>query len=194
MVRSAIRVCCLALGAILAFTACDNDPNPAPLHKTRPDGSPWIVRYAGLTEDPRSFDPQYMYDSVTRRVMELIYDTLLEYHPMKTDPYELRPAMLEEMPKREISADGKVSYVCRLKEVARFHDDPCFPGGKGRAVRAEDVHYTFQRMLDRNVESPFLSVFSEFIVGMAELDKRVKDNNEVFDYAWRVPGCEVIDD
>ena len=184
----------LALGALFLGGSCSNDPNPAPLHKTRPDGSPWVVRYAGLLEDPRSFDPQYMYDAVTRRVMELIYDTLLEYHPMKTDPYELRPAMLEEMPRREISADGKISYVCRLKTTARFHDDPCFPGGKGRAVRAEDVHYSFQRMLDRRTESPFLSVFSEFIVGMAELDKRVKENNEVFDYAWRIPGVEVVDE
>ena len=110
----------------LTLAGCNNDPNPAPLHKTRPDGSPWVVRYAGLTEDPRSFDPQYMYDAVTRRVMELIYDTLLEYHPMKTDPYEVRPAMLEEMPKKEMSADGKVSYLCRLKAEARFHDDPYF--------------------------------------------------------------------
>jgi ABC-type transport system substrate-binding protein len=84
--------------------------------------------------------------------------------------------------------------LCRLKPEARFHDDPCFTGGKGRQVRAEDVHFAFQRMLDRHVESPFLSVFSEFIVGMAELDKRTKENNEVFDYSWRIPGVEVVDE
>src|SRR5664279_1147286 len=31
--------------AALLFAGCDNDPNPAPYHKTRPDGSPWRVRY-----------------------------------------------------------------------------------------------------------------------------------------------------
>ncbi len=182
------------LTCALLLAACDNDPNPAPLRQTREDGSPWIVRYAGLTEDPRSFDPQYMYDAVTRRVMELTHDTLLEYHPLKTDPYEVRPAMLEAMPQKEVSADGKVSYLCRLKEVARFHDDPCFPGGKGRAVQAEDVHYAFQRMIDPKVESPYKSIFAEFITGMGELVERTRANNEVFDYAWRIPGVEVIDE
>lgn len=179
---------------VCGFAGCDNDPNPAPLRTTRADGTPWVVRYSGMPEDPRSLDPQFMYDAVTRRVMELIYDTLLEYHPMKTAPYEVRPGLLEEMPVKEVSPEGKVSYLCRLKTTARFHDDPCFPGGKGRAVRAEDVHFAFQRMLDPKVESPFLSVFSEFIVGMTELGERVKKNGEVFDYAWRIPGVEIVDE
>ncbi len=187
------RALALILGAAL-LAGCDNDPNPAPLHKTRADGSPWLARYSGLPEDPRSFDPQYMYDSVTRRVMELVYDTLLEYHPMKTDPYEVRPALLEGMPEKEVSADGKVSYLCRLKTTARFHNDPCFPGGKGRQVRAEDVHYAFLRMLDPKVESPFLSVFADFIEGMTELQEKVKQNQETLDYSWQFPGVEVVDE
>jgi ABC-type transport system substrate-binding protein len=194
MLSSLPRAAILLLAAAFVLGACSNDPNPAPLRQTRQDGSPWLVRYSGLSEDPRSFDPQYMYDQVSRRVLELVYDTLLEYHPFKTEPYEVRPGLLEEMPKKEVSAEGKVSYLCRLKTTSRFHDDPCFPGGKGRPVRAEDVHLAFQRMLDPKVESPFLSVFSEFIVGMQELARRVKDNHEVFDYSWRIPGIEVVDE
>lgn len=187
------RALALILGAAL-LAGCDNDPNPAPLRKTRADGSPWRVRYSGLPEDPRSFDPQFMYDAVTRRVMECVYDTLLEYDPMKTDPYEVRPALLEAMPLKEVAADGKVSYLCRLKTTARFHDDPCFPGGKGRQVRAEDVHFAFLRMLDPKVESPFLATFADFLVGMPELQKKVEENHETLDYSWRIPGVEVVDE
>ncbi len=178
---------------IFLQAGCGNNPNPEPLRTTRNDGSPWLVRYGGLSEDPRSFDPQFMYDQMSRRVLEAVYDTLLEYHPMKTDPYEVRPALLAEMPLKEISADGKISYLCKLKTVAKYHDDPCFAGGKGRAVVAEDVHYAFQRLCDPKVESPFLSNLAEYIVGMQDAHDAAEKNDGVFDYSARLPGLEVLD-
>ena len=137
----------IILGALL-LCGCDNNPHPAPLRKVRPDGSPWVVRYQSLRNDPRSFDPQYTYDQISRKVVEGVYDTLLEYHPMKTEPYELVPCMLAEMPRR---AEDGLSYLCKIKPGVRFHDDLCFPGGKGREVVAEDVQYVFQRICDPKV-------------------------------------------
>lgn len=184
---------CAALVFTLIFAGCGNDPNPAPLRQTRADGSPWLVRYSGMSEDPRSFDPQFFYDQMSRRVMEPVYDTLLEYHPMKTDPYEVRPALLEELPKKEVSPDGKISYFCRLKTVNRFHDDPCFPGGKGRMVKAEDVHFAFQRLCDPKVESPFLSNLAEYIPGMNEAHDAAQKSG-AFDYSKPLAGIEVLDE
>ncbi|MGB8170678.1 MAG: hypothetical protein WCF18_24455, partial [Chthoniobacteraceae bacterium] len=132
------RVLALALFAGF-FAGCDNDPNPAPYHQTRADGSPWRVRYSGIPYDPKSFDPQFAYDTTSMQMLEPVYDRLLEYHPMKRDPIQLVPGMLAELPQKEISPDGKVSYFCRLKKDIHFHDDPCFPGGKGREVVASDV-------------------------------------------------------
>src|SRR5688572_168179 len=159
MFRQIARVSAIAVMALLG--ACDNNPNPAPLHKTRPDGSPWIVFNWQLTADPDSLDPQHAYDEQSRRVMEPIYETLLEYHPLKTNPFEVRPAMLVEMPRKETGPNGELSYVGRLKEGILFHDDPCFPGGKGREVVAEDVHYVFQRICDPKVESPFFGPIAD---------------------------------
>ncbi len=181
-----------ALVALL-FAGCGNNPNPEPLQKTRADGSPWLVRYAGLSEDPRSFDPQFMYDQMSRRVLEAVYDTLLEYHPMKTDPYEVRPALLAEMPLKEVSPEGKISYLCRLKTVARYHDDPCFPEGKGRQVVAGDVHYAFQRLCDPKVESPFLSNLAEYITGLQEAHDAAAKADGGFDYSTKLKGIDVID-
>ena len=61
----------------LLLAGCDNNPNPPPLREKRDDGSRWLVRYGGMSEDPRSFDPQFAYDQMSRRVMEPVYDTLL---------------------------------------------------------------------------------------------------------------------
>ncbi len=182
------------LVAALLVCGCDNNPHPAPLHKARPDGSPWQVRYQSLRGDPRSFDPQYTYDQLSRKVIEGVYDTLLEYHPMKTAPYELRPCILAEMPER--SEDG-LTYLCRLKPGIHFHDDPCFPGGKGREIVAEDVQYVFQRLCDPKVESPFESTFEEYVDGVAETyeaAKKAAETGRRFDYdTMRVSGIEVLD-
>ena len=191
------------LAAALVLTGCDPNPHPAPLRKTRADGSPWVVRYGGMSEDPRSFDPQFAYDQMSRRAMEPVYDTLLEYHPLKTEPYEVIPCMLAEMPRKEVSPEGKVSYLCRLKPGILFHDDPCFPGGKGREVVAEDVHFAWLRICDPKVESPFIGPIGEAVVGMLEMNAAAEAANKAagkeqrpappFDYSQRLAGLEVID-
>ncbi|MEP6668178.1 MAG: ABC transporter substrate-binding protein [Chthoniobacter sp.] len=179
--------------AALIFTGCDNDPNPPPYHKTRADGSPWRARYMGIPYDPKSFDPQFAYDTTSQQFLEPVYDRLLDYHPIKSDPVELIPGMLEEIPKKEVQADGTVSYLCRLKRGIHFHDDPCFPGGKGREVVASDVHYVFQRLADPKVESPFFAPLEQRIVGLHEARETGIAKTGKFDYATPVSGFEVID-
>jgi ABC-type transport system substrate-binding protein len=179
---------------LLLLAGCDNNPNPRPLQKTRSDNTPWVVFNWALTSDPDSLDPQHSYDQQSRRVLEPLYDTLLEYHPLKTDPYEVVPCMLAEMPLREKAADGRLSYLCKLKPGILFHDDECFPGGKGREVVAEDVHYVFQRICDPKVESPFFGPISDAVVGMTEAHAAAKANGDKLDYSrHKVSGIEVLD-
>ena len=178
------------LGLIL--TGCDNDPNPPPYQKTRADGSPWAVRYVSLSADPKSFDPQFSYDSLSHRALEPVYDFLLNYHPLKTDPFELIPSLLTELPKKENGPDGQVNYLCKLKPGVFFHDDVCFPGGKGREVVAEDVHYSFQRICDPKVESPFYEPLAQKVLGMREARASAEYANFDYDTA-RISGFEVID-
>ena len=127
-----------------------------------------LVRYGATLEEARSLDPQVAYDQMSRVVLEPVYDTLLEYRPMKTDPYEVVPGLLAGMPERTVNPDGGVTYLCRLKKGVMFQDDPCFPHGKGRELVAQDVHYAWQRMCDPKVECPVLSTFQESVAGMAE--------------------------
>jgi ABC-type transport system substrate-binding protein len=187
------RALALILGAGL-FSACNNDPHPPPLREKRADGTPWRVRYAGIRDDARSLDPQFSYDQMGHTVLETICDTPLEYHPMKTDPYELMPGLLERMPERINNADGSVTYHCVLKRDIHYQDDPCFPGGKGREMTAADMEFSVKRMCDPKVECPVFSTLQEFIVGMTEAHDAAKANGGVYDYAKSVPGMEVVDD
>lgn len=183
-----------ALGAVAALLgACSNDPHPKPQHEKRPDGSPWLVRYSYMPDDPRSLDPQFAYDQMSRRILEPVYDTLLEYHPFKVDPYEVMPALLEAQPERVKNADGSETYVCRLKSGLLFHDDPCFPGGKGREITSRDVEYAWKRMADPRVQCPALSALQEFVAGLADLYEGAKKTGTL-DYSQPLKGFEVVDD
>ncbi len=52
-----------------------------------------------------------------------------------------------------VSADAR-TYRFQLRPGVRFHDDACFGAtGRGRAVRAADVVYSFRRLLDAGTAS-----------------------------------------
>ncbi len=181
-----------ALGVCL-LSACSNDPHSAPLHTLRPDGSPWVVRYSYLPDEVRSLDPQVSYDMVSRMVLEPVQDCLLEYHVMKTDPYEVVPCLLAAMPERTLNADGTVDYLCKLKPGVLFHDDPCF-GRPGREVVAGDIHFSFQRMCDARNACPVFANLAEYVAGMKEAAEAAKANGGAFDYdTMKVRGVEVLD-
>ena len=174
--------------------SCSNNPHPPPLHKMRPDRLSWRVGYRALGDDPRTLDPQVSYDTLGHAVIANIYECLLQYHPFKTDPYELTPCLLEEMPRRVREQNGRESYLFKLKKGLTFHDDPCFvsSGGVGREVMAEDVAYVFKRMADPKVQCPILSTLQDYVVGLKEAYEEAR-KTEVFNYSKPMPGIEVID-
>src|SRR5262249_41360461 len=138
--------------------------------------------------------PQYAYDEVSQSVLEPVQDTLLQYNVMKTDPYEVEPCILEAMPEKTVNADGTVTYLCRMKSGILYHDDPCFPGGKGREVVAADESFAFQRICDPAEECPIYAVLATYVDGMSEAFETAQKAGH-FDYEHQqIRGLEVVDD
>lgn len=179
---------------LMAVAGCSNNPHPAPLRAARPDGTPWRVAYRALPDDPRTLDPQVSYDMLGHAVISLLYESPLQYHPFKTDPYELQPCLLAEMPRRVKHPDGTETYHFRLKSGIYFHDDPCFTatGGKGREVTADDLAYVFKRIADPKVECPVLSTLQEYVMGLGSAYEAARTSGR-FDYAQPLKGIEVVD-
>ncbi|WP_333834297.1 ABC transporter substrate-binding protein [Rubrimonas sp.] len=82
---------------------------------------------------PAGLDPHVVYDVPMQFYMLNVYDTLFRYIG---NPPELEPWLASGY---EVSADGQ-TWTFSLKDDVQFHD--------GSALTAEDVVYSFQRLLN----------------------------------------------
>lgn len=138
----------------------------------------------------KSLDPPKQFDVASAEIVENVYDTLLDYHYLKR-PYELVPNLLEAMP--ELGED-KLTYTFKLRKGIKFHDDPCFPGGKGRELTTDDVIYTIKRFSDANVNpQSYPALLQNRIKGLDAFREKTRNQKDL-DYAQEsVEGLEKID-
>jgi ABC-type transport system substrate-binding protein len=119
-------------------------------------------------EDLRSLDPTRIGDIVSFHISQNIYEGLVELDP----ELQVQPALAERW---DISEDGR-EYTFHLRSGVRFHDDPAFPGGKGRAVHSEDVKYSFMRIADKKNVSTGWWVFDGLVEGMNDYREGLSDD------------------
>lgn len=156
--------------------------------KASPDGLKEL-RFPVPSDGPRSMDPadgSTLYDN---RCIAQVYETLLQTKYLKR-PFEQEPLLLEKMP--EISSDG-LTYHFTLKKGVKFHDDPCFPDGKGREVVSSDVIYSLKRLGDSDVSLKNWWLLENTIVGL-DAYRDEQNTAAVFDYDAPVEGMKVIND
>ena len=135
-----------------------------------------------------SLDPIQCIDDSGHRELAKVYEGLLEYHYLKR-PYELGPNLAAEMP--TISADQLV-YTFKLKEGVQFHDNPCFPEGRGREFTAQDVVYSLKRLADPKNQAKGFWVMDGQIQGLNEWREKYA-NAPAADYTEDIPGLQAID-
>lgn len=109
-----------------------------------------------------TLDPVRFQNDAERFVVANVYETLYTYDHLAR-PYRLRPQLAAALP--EVSEDGRTLTI-RLRTDARFADDACFEGGKGRPLGADDVVYSLRRLMDRRLGSWGTWVVGDRIVGL----------------------------
>jgi oligopeptide transport system substrate-binding protein len=136
-----------------------------------------------------SLDPVQISDVYSGDEAGKVYESLYEFHPLKR-PYELVPNLAEGMP--EVSADG-LSYKIKLKSGVLFHDDKCFPDGKGREVKIDDVIYSLKRLADPKNQARGWWVLDEKIKGLNEWREKYS-KADATNYDEAIEGLHKIDD
>ncbi len=99
-----------------------------------------------------SLDPAFAKSQSTMWAAHQLYNTLVEID----DSLHIIPSVAKNW---DIS-DDKTVYTFHLRTDVLFHDDAAFANNKGRKLVAEDVVYSFSRILDKQVASPGAWIFN----------------------------------
>ena len=81
-----------------------------------------------------------------------LYNTLVEVD----ENMQLKPSLAKSW---DISPDN-LTFTFHLRTDVFFHDDAAFANGKGRILTADDVVYSFKRIIDKNTASPGAWIFN----------------------------------
>ena len=142
-----------------------------------------------VTAKVKGFDPVNAGDTYSSGEVARVYEGLLTYHYLKR-PYTLIPALASAMP--EVSDNG-MTYTFKIKKGIKFHDNKCFPNGKGRELKASDFVYSIKRMADAKNISTGWWLLDGKISGLNEWRTKFTGKDKV-DYDEEVSGLKALDD
>jgi ABC-type transport system substrate-binding protein len=139
------------------------------------------VLHMFLSTSEAGLDPAVGSDLATLSLLENLFDPLLRYD------YLARPVKLQANTAASLPAvaDGGRTYTFHLRPGVYFSPDPAFKDKK-REVTAQDYVYSFKRLYDPTLRSPFGYIFDGKLVGDAALKKN-------FSYATEIPGLQAVD-
>jgi len=99
-----------------------------------------------------SLDPAFAKSQSVMWPVHQLFNTLVEID----NSLQIIPSLA----RRWDISDDRTEFTFHLRTDVFFHDDPAFPGGKGRPLVAKDVEYSFYRILDKNTASPGAWIFN----------------------------------
>jgi oligopeptide transport system substrate-binding protein len=137
-----------------------------------------------LSDNVLSIFPHNLVDAAAFNLMNQVYEGLFELDE-KTKKF--KPKLAESY---TVSEDGKV-YTIVLKEGIFFHDDPIFPEGKGREVRAEDVIQCFTKLCEPSENNALYPFVIDLIEGASEFRQAKIQGEETSDSP---NGLRLVDD
>jgi ABC-type transport system substrate-binding protein len=186
MLKSYAAITLALAGAAFAAAAQPPDAAQAPVPASAPK-----VLHAFLSTGETGLDPAVASDVASMSLLENLFDPLLRYDYLAR-PVKLQPNTLSAMPTVE---DGGRSYTFHLRQDVYFTPDAAFKGVR-RQVTADDYLYSFKRLYDPALKSPWLYLF-EGVADMAALDRftlriRLKAADPNFLFYLAIPATAVV--
>lgn len=151
-------ICYLLFGILL--TACGGDSTDT----TNSDKQIFIYNQPNAVT---SLDPAFARSQTNIWAVDHMYNGLVQLDKN----LNVQPSIAKSW---DISDDGLI-YTFSLRDDVYFHDNQCFTDGKGRNVVAADVVYSFNRILDKTVNSPGAWIFKDRVAD-SEPFKAINDN------------------
>jgi peptide/nickel transport system substrate-binding protein len=123
----------------------------------------------------KSLYPLGVTEVVGHRVVAQVYEGLTRFNPKDLT---IEPSLAESW---EVD-NTATAYTFKLRRGVFFHDDVCFPEGKGREVKASDFVYCFDKLCTPDAKNNGFTFFRDVIKGAATLfaarEKKQHDADE----------------
>jgi len=127
--------------------------------------------------------PHNITDAISYRVANQVYEGLMKFNQADLS---LIKGIAEDY-----SVDPtKTVYTFKIRKGVFFHDNECFPGGKGRELTAEDVKFCFTQLCTQNINNQGFSVFQGILKGADEYYKASEGGKKP---SFEVEGIKVTD-
>jgi len=170
----------------LLFWSCGDDGGTG---KVGPREGKGGIFFGGVfkmneVEDFRNLYPLNITEVQGHRITNQVYEGLVK-HSQKD--LSLIPSIAESW---DVNEDA-TSFTFHLRSGVKFHDNECFPGGKGREVTAEDFKYCFTKLCTVDPENQGFWVFLGRVKGASEYFQSTVDGTPLPE---GVTGVKVIDD
>ena len=99
-----------------------------------------------------TLDPAFAKNQSIMWAVHQLYNTLVQ----TDDHLNIVPSLAKSW---DVSGDN-LTFTFHLRNDVFFHDNDAFPNGKGRKMKAEDVVYSFERILDKSTASSGAWIFN----------------------------------
>ena len=100
-----------------------------------------------------SLDPAFAKNQSIMWAIHQVYNTLVEV--------DAGLSIVPSLAKSFVIDYTGLQYTYKLRTDVFFHPDPCFPSGRGRRMTAQDVVYSFERIIDPATASSGAWIFNE---------------------------------
>src|SRR6478609_1406443 len=129
--------------------------------------------------------PHSIIDAVSYRIANQVYEGLLKFSP--DESLNLISSLADHY---EVDS-SKTVYTFYIRKGVKFHDDKCFPDGKGREMTAEDIKYCFTLLCSQSVTNQgFSASFKGLLKGADEYYNATAGGNKPnFD----IEGIKIVD-
>lgn len=138
------------------------------------------------SEDIKTFFPPSIFDVYSYRIASQVYEGLFTFD--MADITKLDYCLIKDY-KMDTSS---TVYTFYLKDNVYFHDDPCFPEGKGRKMTSKDVEYCFRWACSKNVENKSANLFRGIVEGAEEFYQNSNGDENLNELP--LSGFKAIDD
>lgn len=147
------------------------------------------VYYGGVfrmneVENFRNLYPLNVTEVTSHRIVNQIYEGLVKF---SQKDLTIVPGIAE----RWESNENSTVYTFYLRKGVFYHDDACFPDGKGREVNAHDFKYCFDKLCQSDPSNQGFWVFKNRVKGADECYQATYDGKQL---EGGVSGVTVVDD